>query len=546
MRRTFLLGVVSLGAVLPVSPNGMAGPKQDGAACPLPTVRDESGACILEGDAEIDASLDLASFTRLDCRGYRISPRANAAGVTPQVGIFLREHQGIRIENCVIAGFDFGIYALASKASAEVRANAGVLARRRNRIAGNVIDARVIGVALMQVDNTEVKDNAITYRTRLGRGVQVGHDSDLNVIKDNDISSFVTSTTGVVTRAPGPVTTIPNGTNPVLPQTTGPGIYGQGILIAEVEGGEPTLMNIVVGGDLYQLATFSPSPSEACPADNLVQGNRLTSAGPLREGGILLRGCSLRTTVRGNNTTNMHGAIVMGVQYGGSRLFPGTCSGDEDRLCLTDADCMIEAVDHGVSKGTCPELAPRTLTLAWLPVDTLVEGNDVRGPIHVGIEDSGVGSIVRDNTIVGPSLPDALPSMAAGMFLRGSTLETSRVTGNRVSGVRRALRLDKAFNQSNAARFFGARITRNDFVGELVSVFHVVFSSPYDLDTELSALGHGNYWGRTCADSDGFRDFDEPDPNGRTDAPSMLVTDSHPYGEPVAQLPESSLPPTCK
>jgi hypothetical protein len=52
----------------------------------------------------------------------------------------------------------------------------------------------------------------------------------------------------------------------------------------------------------------------------------------------------------------------------------------------------------------------------------------------------------------------------------------------------------------------------------------------------------GNHWGRSCADSEGFRDADEPNPDSR----SPLVTDSHPYGVPVAGTPDAELPSTCR
>lgn len=51
----------------------------------------------------------------------------------------------------------------------------------------------------------------------------------------------------------------------------------------------------------------------------------------------------------------------------------------------------------------------------------------------------------------------------------------------------------------------------------------------------------GNHWGRSCGDSDGFRDSDEPDP----DSQSPLISDGHPYGVPVASTPDGELPSTC-
>jgi hypothetical protein len=247
----------------------------------------------------------------------------------------------------------------------------------------------------------------------------------------------------------------------------------------------------------------------------------------------------MRTTVRGNTTSNAGNSIGMGTQLGANRNFPGTCSGDPDQLCLglSNVDCQI----LGVDKGTCVGSAPKSVE--WYPHDALVERNLVEGPLALGIEDSGRNSIVRDNWIVGPSAPDGI-TLNAGIMLRGIAIETSVITGNSVTGVGRALRLDQVFNQTPVAAFFGAQISRNDFVGSDVSIFHFDITR-YNLPSEVSDLGRGNYWGRSCDDSDGFRDFDEPDAQGRADSPSLLVTDSHPYGQPVAGLSDAELPATC-
>jgi hypothetical protein len=60
---------------------------------------------------------------------------------------------------------------------------------------------------------------------------------------------------------------------------------------------------------------------------------------------------------------------------------------------------------------------------------------------------------------------------------------------------------------------------------------------------ELSGHDKGNYWGRTCSDSDGFRAHDEPGALGATDTTSANVMDSHPFGAPVAK--QHPRPATC-
>ena len=54
----------------------------------------------------------------------------------------------------------------------------------------------------------------------------------------------------------------------------------------------------------------------------------------------------------------------------------------------------------------------------------------------------------------------------------------------------------------------------------------------------------GTYWGRTCGDSEGFREFHET----AADSPKGSIVDSHPYGVSVAEagIDEESLPATCK
>src|SRR5215472_1864622 len=107
---TFESSEISLATVIP-----KAHPLH--ATCPSPTVRRER-RCVLENDVTLTETLGLPSFTHLDCQGYTITP--SVAGTTtentgrsqPEVAILLRQAYGVKIHNCVIAGFDFGIFAL--------------------------------------------------------------------------------------------------------------------------------------------------------------------------------------------------------------------------------------------------------------------------------------------------------------------------------------------------------------------------------------------------------------------------------------------------
>jgi hypothetical protein len=59
----------------------------------------------------------------------------------------------------------------------------------------------------------------------------------------------------------------------------------------------------------------------------------------------------------------------------------------------------------------------------------------------------------------------------------------------------------------------------------------------FDFNAELSAEDRGNYWGLTCAEG-GFLSSLSPFP--------ALISDSHPYGVPVADLPDDALPLLCR
>ena len=81
----------------------------------------------------------------------------------------------------------------------------------------------------------------------------------------------------------------------------------------------------------------------------------------------------------------------------------------------------------------------------------------------------------------------------------------------------------------------GAAVYLNDVTGSSVRAIRTsgpAFTQPSD----LSFAGRGNYWGRTCADG-GFL---------ASDTPSSLITDGHPFGQPVASVPDALLPAPCR
>lgn len=206
----------------------------------------------------------------------------------------------------------------------------------------------------------------------------------------------------------------------------------------------------------------------------------------------------------------------------GRRTISGTCSADQSRRSLSDADCFIPGVDNE-SKGV-------TTGATLLPfVDTrsknsLIEGNKLERQGLDGIQlFLNYDSLVQENTISAAG--------RSGMLVGDKALETSTIARNIVTGSSHGLFLFR----SQASGFYGAKVSLNDFVGS--TNFAIGTLSGYGVPTELSVNGRGNYWGHTCSDG-GFLPSDSPDP--------AVVKDSHPYGVAIAATPDGQLPPTCK
>src|SRR6266498_1212387 len=164
---------------------------------PSPT-QPQGGQCLLRADATLTKTLRLTSDTKLNCQGHKLVPRSLGSGLSqrsvPEVAIFLNGVKNVQIQNCVIDGFDFGIFAVKSKVPAEIRNTPGKLPQLRNKILQNTVNARFLAISLASVDNTEVKDNTIKYTTMGGKGIYVGSDSDLNRIINNTVVGDIAPT----------------------------------------------------------------------------------------------------------------------------------------------------------------------------------------------------------------------------------------------------------------------------------------------------------------------------------------------------------------
>src|SRR5260221_3517443 len=147
----------------------------------------------------------------------------------------------------------------------------------------------------------------------------------------------------------------------------------------------------------------------------------------------------------------------------------------------------------------------------------------------------------------------------AGIRLNNQALESTPVRRNAFIETRVGLVLAvmPGIEPSTRGHFFGSSISLNDLVGSTRQAIatgvckNVVTTScetsadcsgtsgpcltnTMPFPAELSVDGQGNYWGRACSDSDGFRASDEPDALGQRDTSAPNVVDSHPYGVSVA------------
>jgi hypothetical protein len=266
----------------------------------------------------------------------------------------------------------------------------------------------------------------------------------------------------------------------------------------------------------------------------VVEGNRYESARPSN----IYYGQSeaIRTTFKDNSAT---GGASLGIGSFGrvdTLTFPGTCALDSSRLCLSDGDCHLPSVD-ATSKGSCVEITSQDVN--WPGEDNVFESNVLRGPFSrsgIAVEFAS-GSHITGNTITGPF---GTAVNDAGITLCGKLpIETSRVTRHCVSGSGPALFLHQGRADAVAA-FFGSTVSLNDFMDYTIAVrTNNVYNLPAELSDPLTL--QGNYWGLPCPG--GF------DPNlvqflsGNI---NPFVKDSHPYGEPIAETPDSLLSTPCR
>jgi hypothetical protein len=133
--------------------------------CPPPTVA-HGGQCILTQDTVLDRTLQLASSIHVNWQGWQLmlaqpgivdDPATSVDEGTygpPMVAILLNNVDDVKIQNCTLEGFDWGIWAMSSKN----HKNPG----DGYKILSNTFHIRYSAITLFDIDDAVIEDNDIT------------------------------------------------------------------------------------------------------------------------------------------------------------------------------------------------------------------------------------------------------------------------------------------------------------------------------------------------------------------------------------------------
>jgi hypothetical protein len=536
--RRFIVATLSLVALL------AARELRADSNCPGPSVP-QSGQCVLLADAVLSDTMWIPSGTKLNCQGHRLmpvtagaldDPRTTANEFQPshpELAMFVRSAYDVKIQNCVIAGFDFGIIVAQSK-TADAPPGAQ---QTKNKILGNTIDVRTNVIDVIKSDGVIISDNRLTYASERGRGIVLDFDSDDNEILNNTITGTGAASTGMVRQLPGG------------PLVTSIAIMDNAIHCLQ---SDKPLQNFVVSGVLVQVAASdgsSPDIEDSWRTDhNLIEGNDIVGLSPgssctfdpstpcrtdadcgTGKGACLLKqnsgvGFNVRaadTIVRNNRFS---GRRERGVSFGGTASsftvagwIPGTCKRDHSRICSVDSDCDIPGYDTH-DRGPCNGEAPATFN-----------GNTMRltaeDNVLSGVYDTA--ALFANNTDHFTFRGNLVDGGASGIRINPTGIN-GLIERNVVSGAANALYL--AFQST-----FTQTIRLNDFTDYSVAIRT---SNDFTVATDIAA-DKGNYWGLPCPGfGPGLVFFD----NGLA---NPNVFDGKAYGEPVAGTPLPALPPPC-
>jgi nitrous oxidase accessory protein NosD len=449
-------------------------------ACPEHTIR-KGAVCTLSGDLALTRTLDVSSGVHLDCGGRRLVPGSPA----PLVAVVVHDAVDAKVTNCHIEDFDQGIYVVRSVG--------------RNWINDNLIVARVKGITLLGAVDTRVEGNTITVKTDVGAGIGIWRGSHRNRIRGNLITSL-----GEPAGEPPPAD-FPGDPVSYSPEQPAP---AAGIIVGS-SGLDHPIIQFILDGALYQL----PHPGSV--EDNVIEGNTITAHGVL---GISLASRNLRTIVRGNTVIAGDAArrsrgINIGPGNRGPALLPSVCAQQPERACVQDLDCNGR-LDDDPPDDECAA-PPTQVTGDYTSHGVLVEGNTVAGAgLGIGIDAGAAGMTIAGNRVTGAA--------GAGLSLFRSALGDARIEGNVLA--------DNGIGVSLGAPVgpVGLIFTRNDVTGSLSPI---QAPAGWSVPLELSSDGEGNHWGLSC-------------PDAFPGAPSPLITDSFPYGAPIA-APDGASPVPC-
>jgi hypothetical protein len=133
--------------------------------CPPPTVA-HGGQCIFTQDTVLDRTLQLASSIHVNWQGWQLMPAQPgvvdhpATSVdegtygSPMVAILLNDVDDVKIQNCTLEGFAWGIWAMSSKN----HKNPG----DGHKILSNTFHIRYSAITLFDIDDAIIEDNDIT------------------------------------------------------------------------------------------------------------------------------------------------------------------------------------------------------------------------------------------------------------------------------------------------------------------------------------------------------------------------------------------------
>lgn len=510
--------------------------------CPTPTVP-RNGQCVLNEDVTLSETIWIPSGADINCQGYRLRPVTagamddprttdNEFGASrPDLAFFVHHAYDVRIRNCVVSGFDFGIIVAQSKTA---DAPPGMRSTR-NKILGNTIDVRTNAIDVIKSDDVLISDNLVTYSSERGRGIVIDYDSDENKVTRNDVISTDAASTGQVRQLPG-----------------GPFVTSTAIMDNEIHclQSDKPLQNFVVSGVLIQVASndaLGDFEDSGRSDHNLIEANNIVDLGVgpsctldpgttcrintdcAGKGICLLKqnsgiGFNLRagqSMVRGNR---LSGRMERGISLAGTAAvttlagwYPGICALDSSRMCSTNADCSIPGYDIA-DTGPCVGASPGTFngnSIGLTAEENVLDGTYDAAVLFANNTD---GFVFRRNTVDGGASGIRISAATNGMIER-----------NVVSGSSNALYLGFQAPFTNLTRL-------NDFIGYSVAIRT---SNDFNTLTDIAA-DQGNYWDLPCPGFDpNLVRFD----NGTA---NPFVFDGKPYGKPVARTPEKKLLRHCQ